>query len=160
MLFHLVTVDPTFSTLKDVRQQYARTFPLKADFEGLPYGHSFGAIHDVFHSPQPKIRWKDYNLPADDQIMLAHTLAKLAHGRSSDPTQNTPLLEKVPRWVLRFALHHLSRDPLPPTPIVIDCLSIIAVDLDCTVSTTEMLDERCVHIWWVFIYLTKNQHPT
>ena len=50
-------------------------------------------------------------------------------------------------WILNFALHSLSIFPLPLKPVVTDCLSIIAVDLDCDVPNTgtTTLDERCVH---------------
>jgi len=143
----LATMDPTLSVLKDVRQRYTRTFPFETNFEGLPSDHSFSAIHNMFYSSQPKVQWKDYQLFSEDQVILAQTLTKLAHSRPSG----------VPRWILRFALHHLSQDPLPHTSIVTDCLSIIAIDLGCTVSDTTTLDERYAHIRHVFIFLTRIQ---
>ena len=140
-LSRLAAEDPTLSGLKDVRQRYIGAFPSETSFEGLPASHTFGAIHNLFHSSQQKIRWEDYQLSTDDQVILsdrlakfaAHSLAKLAHSRAPS----------VPRWILRFALHHLSQDPLPPPSIVANCLSIIAIDLGCTVSDTT---KRCAHI--------------
>ena len=138
MLSRRAAEDPTLSGLKDVRKRYIRAFPPETNFEGLPAARSFGAIHNLFHSSQQKIRWEDYQLFTEDQVVLsdrlakfaAHSLAKLAHSRAPS----------VPRWILRFALHHLSQDPLPPPSIVANCLSIIAIDLGCTVSDTTM---RC-----------------
>ena len=155
-LFRLVTTDPALGALKDVRQRYIRTFPFETNFEGLPSGHSFGAIHGVFHSPQPRIQWKDCQLPSDDHAALARSLTELVDDRISDPAQRRSSSKKVPRWILRFALHHLSQDPPPPTPIVINCLLIIAVDLGCTALNTTALDERYVHIWQIFTFLTKS----
>ena len=152
-LSHLAIVDPTLNVLQDLRQRYTKTFPLETNFEGLPSHHSFGAIHNIFHSSQPKIQWKGYKLPSNDQVTLAHTLAKIAHSHAPHTTQSTwpeflrtTGYEKVPRWILRFALHHLSQDPPHPTSIVIDCLAIIAIDLGCTIPNTTAPDERCVHI--------------
>jgi len=134
MLSHLATVDPTLSVIKDARKRYTKAFPFKTDFEGLLPGSGLVTIHNIFHSTLSKIQWMNYKLPGNDQVALAHTLTKLATRHS------------VPRWILRFALHHLSQDPLPPTLIVIDCMSIIAIGLGCTVPDTRTLDERYVHI--------------
>lgn len=135
-LSHFATRDPKLSTLKDVHQRYTSTFPVKTNFEGLPPDHSICTIHNIFHSSQPTIQWEDYKLPGNDQATLAHTLAKQALSLHQ---------KKVPRWILRFALHHLSQDPLPPTSIVIDCLLIIAIDLGCIIPNTMTL-ERYVYI--------------
>ena len=62
--------------------------------------------------------------------------------------------QKVPRWILRFALHSLSLDPPPPVPVVADCLTIVAIDLDCQVSDITVLEERCVCLVRVFVFLT------
>ena len=66
---------------------------------------------------------------------------------------------KVSRWILHFALHSLSLDPLPPASVVADCLSIIAIDLDCEVTDTGFMtsDERCVWFLQTATTLTLNQ---
>ena len=150
-LSHLAIVDPTLGVLEDVRQRYTRSFPLKTNFEDFPSCRSFGAIHNILHSSQRNIQWRGYKLPSDDQVTLAHSLAELAHSHAPGTTQSTwhRLLrttrhEKVPRWILRFALHHLSQDPPPSTSVIADCLSIIAIDLGCTVPNTVAPDERYV----------------
>jgi hypothetical protein len=53
---------------------------------------------------------------------------------------------KIPRWILHFAFRSLSSDPLPPTSVVADCLSIIAIDLGCDITYPGSSDERCVHL--------------
>ena len=69
---------------------------------------------------------------------------------------------KVPRQTLRFAFHSLSLDPLPPTPVVADCLSTIATDLGCDVSSigSATFDERCVHMSETTTPLTLNQRTS
>ena len=150
---HLAIMDPRLNVLNHTRKRYTRSFPRKTNFEGLRSDHSLDAIHNILYSSQAKIQWKDYKLPDNDRVILAHTLAKLSNDHASDATQSTwgvffraRQRVKVPRWILRFVLHHLSQDPLPPTSIVIDCLSIIAIDLGCTALNTTTPDERCVHI--------------
>ena len=155
-LFRLGTADPTLSVLKDVRQRHIRTFPIGISFEALPSDHSFCAIHATFHSPQKRIQWKDCQLPSDDHIILAHNLAELAHSHAYGRAHKRSSPKKVPRWILRFAFHRLSQNPLPPTSVVIDCLLIIAIDLGCAASNTTTQDERYVNVWQIFTILTGN----
>ena len=151
-LSHVAATDPTLDTIKSVRRRYTKAFPSTISFDDLPADHSLRAVHNIFHSLQPKIQWKDYKLLANDEIVLARTLAGLANQHASDATQTQwdvflrgRLRVKVPRWILRFALHRLSQDPLPPS-IVIDCLSIIAVELGCRIDLDSIVpDERYFH---------------
>jgi hypothetical protein len=144
---HLAIMDPTSSLLEDVRRRYTSTFPLRTNSTTFISRLNFVVIHHTFYSPRrrtqgenlPRIQWEDYKPPGDEQIVLARALAELAPLKYQ-------IHHKVPRWILRFALHHLSQDPLPPTSAVVDCLSIVAIDLDCTLSNTTTLDERYVHI--------------
>jgi len=140
-LSHLTTMDPASSVLKDIHQWYTRTFPSEANFEGLPSYHCFIIIHRVFYPshklPQHQaLQWKDYILPSNEDVVLTQ-LAQFEYQRKQH--------QKVPCWILRFALHHLSQDPLPPTSIVTNCLSIIAIDLGCTIPDTATPDKRYVY---------------
>ena len=163
-LSHLAATDPTLSTVKRMRKRYTNAFPLTTNFDALHLGHSLKAIHTIFYSSQPKIQLKHYKLLGDDQVILAHTLAERANKHVLEATQSAwdvifrgRRRVKVPRWMLRFALHSLSQNPLPPTSIVIGCLSIIASDLGCTnplSSTTQ--DERYFNISQRFPILTEN----
>ena len=71
--------------------------------------------------------------------MVISTVAKLAQSEYRGQ-------RKVPQWTLHFVLHFLSQDPLPPPSVVIECLSIIAIDLDCELPSTghTILDEGYV----------------
>ena len=137
---HLAIVDPTSSILRDVGKRYTGAFPPWTQFEILPTCHSFGILHSVFYSSndegRSKVQWNDHTLSGDEHIVLLQ-LAQFKY-RAGGRT-------KVPRWILRFALHYLSQDPPPPTSVIISCLSIIAIDLGCTVPGTG-LDERYVHV--------------
>ena len=153
-LSHLAATDPTLSTIKRVRRRFTRAFPLATNFDAVHPNHSLRAIHGTLHSIQPKIQWKDYKLLDEDQVILAHTLVEHANKYVAESTQNAwdAFLRgrrrvKVPRWILRFALHYLSQDPPPPTSIVINCLSIIAIDLGCNVPLNATVqDERYLYI--------------
>ena len=160
-LSRLTVVDPR---VEDIRHRYARVFPPKADFSGLPFSHTLGAIRSVFYQPPrfravlpthtdeitlitwrtpgvQRVQWTDYKPSSNEYIIVARALAKLArfeHRRSGH--------NKVPCWLLRFAFHSLSQDPLPPASVVVSCLLIIAIGLGCHVSDTTILDERYVHI--------------
>jgi len=141
-LSYLTTMNPTSSVFKDVHRRYTKAIPFETNFTGFPSPHHFSILHRVFYPPgkwvewrylrQPKIQWKDYKLSNNEHVALVQ-LAMSEHRR-----------KQVPRWILRFALHYLSQDPLPPTPVIIGCLSIIAIEMGCTVSNTAGLDERCV----------------
>jgi hypothetical protein len=160
-LSHLTFADPM---VEDVRQRYTRTFPPEANFNGLPFSHTLGAIHSVFYQTcKPRVvlptrvdkltlitwqslgakrtRWEGYKPPVDEHVVVARAFARIT--LFEYPRRGH---KKVPRWLLRFAYHSLSQDPLPPTSAVADCLSIIAVDLGCYVSATMDLDERCAHV--------------
>ena len=158
-IFPYLTIrDPTLNTLQDVRKRYARSFPPGINFRSFPSHHSFGTIHNILHLSQQKIQWEDHKLPSGDQITLAHALAKIAYEHTSNITQRPwgALLQKkkVPRWILRFALHHLSQDTPPPTSVITNCLLIIAASLGCTSAITP--NERYDHICEIFIVLTSN----
>jgi len=141
---HLWVMDPTSSALRDVRQYYNKIFPANVAFYGHQFSHTMNAIHQVFIQSvgHRGFRWGHYKPPGDEHTLVAHTLLKLAQFGYQRMGQ-----AKVPRLILRFALHSLSLDPLPPAPVIADCLSIIAVDLGCDISDTGAmtLDERYVH---------------
>ena len=150
-LSHITTVDPASSVFKDVRRRYSKAFPMETDFGGLPSHHRFCIIHNTFYpshkvvetqrsyvtTVRPKVQWRDYKLSSTEHIVLVQ-LARFRY-RGKEP-------RKVPRWILRYAHHLLSQDPLPPPSVVADCLSIIAMDLGRTVPNAASLDERYVHI--------------
>jgi len=137
---HLRTMDPTSSVLRDVGERYTGAFPLTTQSTILPDCHSLGVLHSIFHQSHSKwpmkVQWNDYK-PSDNEHVTYVQLAQFKYQMSGR--------WKVPRWILRFALHYLSQDPPPPTSVIISCLSIIAIDLGCTVPNTGV-DERYVHV--------------
>ena len=153
---HLSVMDPTSSALKDVGQRYARVFPANIDFCGHRFSNTMNAIHRVFiqSGERRHYEWSDYKPPSNEHTIVAQALVRLVRFKYQRMRQG-----KVPRFVLRFALHSLSLDPPPPTSVVADCLSIIAIDLGCDASDTEFatLNERYVHTSRVAITLTLNQ---
>ena len=140
---HLWVMDPASRTLRDVRQHYNSIFPANIVFHGHQFSHTMNAIHKVFIKSveHHHFKWGHYVSPSDEHTLVAHTLLKLAQFGYQQMGK-----AKVPRLILRFALHSLSLDPLPPSPVIADCLLIIAIDLDCDISNTEavILDERSV----------------
>jgi len=126
LLRALAGVDSGSATLKDIRERYVAVIPSDANFEGLLCYHVINVIHVVLVSGQEKrtISWRDYGPHAQEHVFFANTLAQVIRKGKQG--------EKVPRWALRFATHSLSHN-LPPTSVVTDGLTIIAIDLGCDV---------------------------
>ena len=109
--------------------RYMKVIPPNADFGGNLCRHTMSVIHKLFFRYQERwLDWMDYRPRSLEHVLFANALTRVAHRRGPQP------VPKVPRWVLRFALHSLSQYPPPPIPVVIDCLSIIAIDLGCDIS--------------------------
>ena len=196
-LSFLVAMD-TIVGVESVRQRYTRAFPSDANFDGLPFAHTLGAIHTVFYQTRKfrgdlpismvqttlftwraqlatrkhwwedggpssdervlvadvftrceaarqawRVQWEGYKPSSDEHVIVSRALAKLARFEYRRRGHR-----KVPRWLLRFVFYSLSRHPLPPTSVIIDCLSIIALDLGCGSSNTTTPYDRCVHYTW------------
>jgi len=185
-LSHLAVMDPMPKIFEDVRQRYTRTFSLETRFDDLPFSHTFGVIHNVFHSISPgglggsfrtdaparpgfrqflwrlvwrRVQWNGYgHEPSGTYITVASALTKLARFEYQRSGRT-----KVPRYFLRFALHSLSQDPPLPPSVIADSLTIIAIDLECDVSNVvaiEAPDQRYVCIDQVTIVLTQHQHTS
>ena len=143
---HLSLVYPISGVLGDVRQRYNRAFPLDTDFKDFPFYYTLSAIHRLLnlgreHWQWARIEWQDYNPPSHEHVIFARALVELTRSEYRREKRG----KKVPRWILRFVLHSLSLVPLPSVSVIVDCLSIIAIDLDCDISSVETLDERYVH---------------
>ena len=146
-LSHLITMDPTPSVFNEMCRWYTKTFPIETSFRDLPSYHCFQIIHNIFHPRykqvqlniiyRPRIHWRDYT-PSSTEHAILIQLAQFEYQRKQP--------QKVPRWILHYGHHILSQDPLPPTSVITDCLSIIVIDLGITVPNTTTLDERYVHI--------------
>ena len=153
---HLSVMDPTSSVLEDVRRRHDRVFPFGTDFGGFPLYYAMAKIHGLVNRTwgSSHVQWDNYRPSTQEHVQVARDIAEAAQvGYQQSQHQ------KVPRWILRFALSSLSIDPPPPPPVVSNCLSVVAIDLDCDVSNIRAttLDERCVHISQTSITLTFNQ---
>ena len=137
---HLSVTDPTSSILTDFRRRYLRVIPFETDFRGLPFYHTMAKVHDLVNKPWT-LRWDDYRRFGQEHIPFAPHMVEVAQVEYQ-PTQR----RKVPRWILRFALHSLSLDPPPPASIFADCLTIIAIELDCDAFDITAPDEKYVQI--------------
>jgi hypothetical protein len=154
---HLSVMNPNSVVLEDVRQRYRRVFSptINFDFSGLPFYYTMTKIHSLANrrwNPR-RIQWGESRPSAQEWISFTRGIAEVAQ-----EIYQRPQYGKAPRWILRFALHSLSLEPLPPTSVVADCLSIIAIDLGCDVSSTGFTtsDERCVRMSQMTVSLTLN----
>ena len=142
---HLSVMDSTSAVLGDVHRRYTRIFPPEADFHNLPFSYVCRAIHHVFNPDNYHswFSWEDSKPSGYEHVVSACALARLALSEY----QRRERHKKVPRWILRFALRSLSLDPPPPASVIVDCLSIIAIDLGCGASSTRttISGERCVY---------------
>jgi len=177
--FSLLSITtPTSSIIEDVRQRYTRAFPYYLELRHSSYPVQVNAVHRLFgknllrriyptytgeqyvyfKGKLPDLSWTCYNPPFDELVPFAHALAQVAQFEYQSWENRN---RKVPRWLLRFALHFLSQDPPPPASVVVDCLTIIATDLGCNVSRISSMgsDEECVHTPNTTVsLLTLHQH--
>ena len=133
----LSITDPASTVIRDVRQRYERAFTSRIDLRGLPRPIVVSAVHHLFAGPRDRteINWRGYHPTVDELISFSRALAQAAqleYRRGGDQP-------KVPRWLIRFALRFLSQGPLPPTSVVLDCLTIIATQLGCTLPDTNRM---------------------
>ena len=94
-----------------------------------------GIMPEIRWEIRQQVSWEDYEPSGNEHVMIARALTKIAWFTCQRGW-------KVPRWLFRFALHSLSLDPLPPTSVIVNSLSIIAIDLGCDPWTIVTLDER------------------
>ena len=156
ILSHVVVADPLPEVLEDVRQRFTGTFRSETNFGDLPFSHTLGIIQSVFCSNskntflmrplaswavQWRVQWGNYQPSGSERAIVTPALVKFAQFGYKGSGRRA----KVPRWLLRFAVHSLSQDPLPPPSVVSDSLSIIAIDLECgdlDAVTVEPLERR------------------
>ena len=141
-LRNLTITNPTSSVLADLHQRYNAVFPPEANFTGLQFHPTMAAIDALanqFGNPR-YAWWHGRKVPDGGSAPFSRRVAEVAqvkYQRSQDA--------KVPRWILRPALHFLSLGSVFPPPAVADYLTIIALDLGCGVCDTKSLDERYVN---------------
>ena len=150
---HLLTMHQTPSVLGDLQWRYFRVFPDDTYFRGLPFYHTMTALHTLLTGGWiPRhVRWTDYRPSDQELIPFARHMVEV-----SQAEYQRMQARKVPRWILRFALHILSLHPSSPPSAIADCLTIIAVALDLDPSSVSILDERYIRSkLWMPTLLTK-----
>jgi len=137
---YLLSTESTSPVFRDVRQRYKRVFPSHINLQGLPCPTTIGVIHNLFNTRWTGrfVNWRCYDPPTDELVAFSCALAQVAQFHYSRTMGEA-------EWLAGFALRFLSQDPLPPTSVVVNCLSIIAADLGCNVfgANRMALDERC-----------------
>ena len=154
-LSNLLIIDPTSTVLEDIGQRYRRIFPPMVDLRGLPFYPTFSAVHNLFSKRgRPKgLNWEGIDPSTPENLLLVHNLVKIAWSRY----RGSEGRRKVPRWVLRLLPHYLLQDPELPASAIADCLSIVAIDLGCIVSESEVKspDKRYARLPdWMTFHLT------
>ena len=146
MVSHLA-VGWRFKILEDLSERYcARDAPIKPGCYRPTCTPTFHAICHVLRAVNPGVQkstglsWDDYRPTSNEHVIVAHALVRISWF-GCEMTQR----QKVPRHVLRFALHSLSLDPPPPTSVIADSLRIIAIDLNGGEVITRPR-KRCVHV--------------
>ena len=156
--FHNLTImNPTSSVLEDLHRRYNPVFPPGVDFTALPFHTTMTTIHALasrFGTPH-YVWWDNRSLSERESIPFSRRMVEVAQANYRQ-MQNS----KVPRRILRSALHFLSLGTVFPPPAIADYLAIIALDLGCDVSDITSLDERYVHAWWIFPFLTMKQRTS
>ena len=130
-------VGPTSVVAGGIRQHYFRVIPHTANFEVLACCHTMKVIYTLLGRCKfLPLEWVDYKPCAQEHVFFTASLVQIAHTRRPRG--------KVPSWVLRFVIASLSQDPPPPTSVILYCLSIVTIDLNCHVSTARSttLDKR------------------
>ena len=156
-LRRLSVVDPTSGVIEDVCQYYNRVFGTSLSSISFRDLNAVSKILSLFRWELGLLRPSNHAPSTQGQVQVTRYMAEAAQVEYQQTQRR-----KVPRWILLFALDSLSLNPLPPTSVVADCLSIIAIDLGCDVSDTgpTTLDERCVHFLQTTTALTSNQRTS
>ena len=137
---YLLSTEPAFVVVRDVRQRYRRMFPHPCDVQGLPSPIIMKAIHSLFTRPrdQPTIDWRGYNPSSISELIpFSRALAQAAQSRFLRHRARRREQPNGYHWLIRFALRFLSQDPPPPISVILDCLVIIAAGLGCTLPDTN-----------------------
>ena len=148
---HLSVMDPTSNALVDIPKRYDKVFPFYMDFTGLPFCSTMTKIHILFNklpiSGPPE--QDDHTLPTPERIAFSRDIVNTARAEY----QRTRHREVSHRF-LRFVVHSLSVDPLPPVSVVADCLKIIAIDLGCDLSNITTSGDRYIRPNLIIIYIS------
>ena len=142
-LLNLTITNPTSNVLADLHRRYIAVFSPEVDFTGLQFHSTMTAIDALANRfGNPRFSWwHGRTVPDGGSVPFSRRVAEVARVKYQR-SQRT----KVPRWILRPALHFLSLGSVFPPLAVADYLTVIALDLGCDVPDTTSLDEKYVYI--------------
>jgi len=149
-LSHLMATNPGSRVIEDTFRTFTKAFPPSTDLNEFPFPHilrilnwvsRYDDLNQRLEGPW-EIEWESYKPPSNEHITVAHALANITRFEIRRGTHYAA----GPRWILNFVLHSLSRSTLPPASVVIDCLSIVALDLGRDPLVIGALGERWVRI--------------
>ena len=146
MVSHLAVGDRSLKVLEDLSERYARAASTNYSVYYYRKFPILRVIDRVLHAVNPRVPrshspwWNDYKPTSNEHVIVARALTKISRFGFRRALQR-----KVPRHLLRFALHSLSLNPPPPTSVIDDSLLIIAIDLNCA-AYINVSHERCVHV--------------
>ncbi|KAF9642693.1 hypothetical protein BDM02DRAFT_1973732 [Thelephora ganbajun] len=136
----LLSAEPTSTVIQDVCQRYDRIFPPYPNFKDIPFCFTMDAIHSLVtrRGATDWHNWRDYDPSPDELIPFSRALAQAAKFEYHRGRARTSV------WLSHFAFHFLSQDQLPPTLVVLDCLTIIAINFGCNVPHANgMAPDEC-----------------
>ena len=146
-LSYLLVMDPKLGVLDNFKRRYGRIFPSGTNIDALPFSDTLSAIDGLFGNlffwrggSWEYIGWWDHKPPNREHIVIAHAVIRLSQSEYQRKG-------KVPGRVFHFVAHFLSQESLRSSSVVLDFLSIIALDLGCDIlrARTTIPDKRCVH---------------
>jgi hypothetical protein len=132
---HILVQLPSIDSglLEDLRMRYINRLSQDTTFSPrcsitLPILHL--CVHGTSHPEKLKFpSWEQHQLSPLTHRVVSKALIEYAE-------RHLCFRGKVPRWILRFVLHSLSRDVPPSDVVVSDCLRIVSGDLgDATIAS-------------------------
>ncbi|KAF9783440.1 hypothetical protein BJ322DRAFT_152244 [Thelephora terrestris] len=139
----VATTEPTSSVIGDIREKHSRLFPRHPNLQENTYPIAVSAAHGLFGCAwfRTWIDWSNYNPQIDELVPFSRALAQVVQFERRRGRYGTPGCY----WMICFAFRFLSQERLPPTSVVVDCLTIIAITLGCGVpDANAVLDESAL----------------
>ena len=156
--YNLTIMDPTSSVLAELHRRYNAFFPTDVDFTGLPFSSAMSMTHALASRlGNPRyVWWDNHRRFSQEHIPFSKRMVQAAKAEYRKMQRR-----KVPRWILRAALHFLSLGSVDLSPAIPDYLMIIAMDLGCDIQDRPVLDERYFYTSdSISMLLTWNQHTS
>ncbi|KAF9783430.1 hypothetical protein BJ322DRAFT_1070796 [Thelephora terrestris] len=135
----LVIEDPTSFVMDDIYLRYRSQFPRQPAVDQYPTVVS--AVYGLFcqgRFARTDIDWRCYNPPINELETFSRALSQVSQIGYQMWWYDRP------RWIwtTRFAFHFLSQELLPPASVIVDCLTLIAMVLECSVPDANTVVKK------------------